>query len=136
MSFPFGAKVRKRFMLCYMCWAGCFQYSSETNENSSLSPGISPIKFGFLKFNFREYATEEEHLRHRETQQINETEMRILELSKQGHSCRKIAEETGLSKSTVNNIIKRNKEQLSTVQQTPIPDGQMDSGQKILPPND
>ena len=84
---------------------------------------------GFLKFNFREYAAEEEHLRHRETQQINETEMRILELSKQGHSCRKIAEETGLSKSTVNNIIKRNKEQLSTVQQTLIPDGQLDSGQ-------
>lgn len=84
---------------------------------------------GFLKFNFREYATEEEHLRHRETQQINETEMRILELSKQGLSYRKIAEETGLSKSTVNNIIKRNKEQLYTVQQTPIPDGQMDSGQ-------
>ena len=55
--------------------------------------------------------------------------MRILELSKQGLSCRKIAEETGLSKSTVNNIIKRNKEQLSTVQQTHIPDGQMDSGQ-------
>lgn len=84
---------------------------------------------GFLKFNFWEYATEEEHLRHRETQQINETEMRILELSKQGLSCRKIAKETGLSKSTVNNIIKRNKEQLSTVQQPPIPDGQMDSGQ-------
>lgn len=84
---------------------------------------------GFLKFNFREYATEEEHLRHREAQQINETEMRILELSKQGLSCRKIAEETGLSKSTVGNIIKRNKEQVSTVQQTPIPDGQMDSGQ-------
>lgn len=37
-------------MLCYMCWAGRFQYSSETNENSSLSPGISPIKFGSIIF--------------------------------------------------------------------------------------
>ena len=26
-SLRFGAKVRKRFRLCYMCWAGCFRNS-------------------------------------------------------------------------------------------------------------
>ena len=84
---------------------------------------------GFLKFNFREYATEEEHLRHRETPEVNDNEARILELSKQGLSCRKIADQVGLSKSMVNNIINKHKDDeqpLSTVQETPTENGQLD----------
>ena len=76
---------------------------------------------GFLRFNFREFATEEEHLRHRETPEVNDNEARILELSKQGLSCRKIADQVGLSKSMVNNIINKHKDDeqpLSTVQET------------------
>ena len=84
---------------------------------------------GFLRFNFREFATEEEHLRHRETPEVNDNEARILELSKQGLSCRKIADQVGLSKSMVNNIINKHKDDeqpLSTVQETPTEKGQLD----------
>ena len=84
---------------------------------------------GFLRFNFREFATEEEHLRHRETPEVNDNEARILELSKQGLSCRKIADQVGLSKSMVNNIINKHKDDeqpLSTVQETPTENGQLD----------
>ena len=83
---------------------------------------------GFLRFNFREFATEEEHLRHRETPEVNDNEARILELSKQGLSCRKIADQVGLSKSMVNNIINKHKDDeqpLSTVQETPTENGQL-----------
>ena len=83
----------------------------------------------FLRFNFREFATEEEHLRHRETPEVNDNEARILELSKQGLSCRKIADQVGLSKSMVNNIINKHKDDeqpLSTVQETPTENGQLD----------
>lgn len=86
---------------------------------------------GFLRFNFREFATEEEHLRHRDAQEASETEIHILELSKQGLSCRKIADQVGLSKSMVNNIINKHKndeqQSLSTVQTNPIEAGQMDA---------
>ena len=84
---------------------------------------------GFLRFNFREFANEEEHLRHRETPEVNDNEARILELSKQGLSCRKIADQVGLSKSMVNNIINKHKDDeqpLSTVQETPTENGQLD----------
>ena len=84
---------------------------------------------GFLRFNFREFATEEEHLRHRETPEVNDNEARILELSKQGLRCRKIADQVGLSKSMVNNIINKHKDDeqpLSTVQETPTENGQLD----------
>lgn len=84
---------------------------------------------GFLRFNFREFATEEEHLRHRETPEVNDNEARILELSKQGLSCRKIADQVGLSKSMVNNIINKHKDDeqpLSTVQETSTENGQLD----------
>ena len=84
---------------------------------------------GFLRFNFREFATEEEHLRHRETPEVNDNEARILELSKQGLSCRKIADQVGLSKSMVNNIINKHKDDeqpLSTVQETPTENRQLD----------
>lgn len=85
---------------------------------------------GFLRFNFREYATEEEHLRHRESAEISEQEMQVLELSKQGLSCRKIAEQVRISKSTVNNILNRHKDELSTVQPDIGGNGQLDSGQQ------
>ena len=84
---------------------------------------------GFLRFNFREFATEEEHLRHRETPEVNDNEARILELSKQGLSCRKIADQVGRSKSMGNNIINKHKDDeqpLSTVQETPTENGQLD----------
>ena len=41
-------------------------------------------------------------------------------------------EEVGLSKSTVSNILKRHKEQVSTVQDTPKENGQLDSGQNEI----
>lgn len=85
---------------------------------------------GFLRLNFREFATEEEHLRHRESAEISEQEMQILELSKQGLSCRKIAEQVRISKSTVNNILNRHKDELSTVQPDTGENGQLDSGQQ------
>ena len=31
-SFRFGAKVRKRFRLCYTCWAGCFPFTATSLE--------------------------------------------------------------------------------------------------------
>lgn len=84
---------------------------------------------GFLQFSFREYATEEEHLRHRESNEISEQEAQILELSRQGLSCRKIAEQVGISKSSVSNILNRHKEELSTVHADAKDSGQLDSGQ-------
>ena len=115
---------RLRYIKQVKVRAGAFKYDA-----SNVLVYEIEKEHGFLKFNFREYATEEEHLRHREPSQTDESEIRILELSKQGLSCRKIAEEVGLSKSTVNNIIKRNSTSLSTVRQDPIPDGQTDTGQ-------
>lgn len=115
---------RLRYIKQVKVRAGAFKYDA-----SNVLVYEIEKEHGFLKFNFREYATEEEHLRHRESSQTDESEIRILELSKQGLSCRKIAEEVGLSKSTVNNIIKRNSTSLSTVRQDTIPDGQTDTGQ-------
>ncbi len=83
----------------------------------------------FLRFNFLEYATEADHLRQRPAAEVNEQELQVLELHRQGLSCRKIAEQVKISKSTVNNIIKRHKDELSNVQDTPIENGQLDSGQ-------
>lgn len=56
--------------------------------------------------------------------------MQVLELSKQGLSCRKIAEQVRISKSTVNNILNRHKDELSTVQPDTGENGQLDSGQQ------
>lgn len=84
---------------------------------------------GFLQFIFREFATEEEHLRHRETAEITEHELQAIELNSQGLSCRKIAEQMHISKSTVNNILNRHKNELSNVQKTLGESGQLDSGQ-------
>lgn len=104
--------------------AGAFRYDA----HNVLVYEVDKVN-GFLKFNFREFATEEEHLRHRQTIEVNETEMRILQLSKEGLSLRKIADETGVSKSTVSNILKRHKEQVSNVQVETKGNGQLDSGQ-------
>ncbi len=83
---------------------------------------------GFLKFSFREFATEAEHLRQKEPYEINDTEAKILQLSKDGQSCRKIAEQVGLSKSTIANILAKHKDD-QTVQPSKIPkgNGQMDT---------
>ena len=56
--------------------------------------------------------------------------MQVIELSKQGLSCRKIAEQVRISKSTVNNILNRHKDELSTVQPDTGENGQLDSGQQ------
>ena len=84
---------------------------------------------GFLRFNFIEYATEEEHLRHRESAEVSAQEMQVIELFKQGLSYRKIADQVKISKSTIGNIIKRHQAELSNVQPTTGESGQMDSGQ-------
>ncbi len=85
---------------------------------------------GFLRFNFLEFASESEHLRHRETAEISEQEIQVIELNKQGLSCRKIAEQIRISKSTVSNILARHKDKLSNVQNSPTEDGQLDNGQQ------
>ena len=90
--------------------AGAFRYDA----HNVLVYEVDMVN-GFLKFNFREFATEEEHLRHRQTIEINETEMKVLQLNKEGLSLRKIADETGISKSTVGNILKKHKDQVSNV---------------------
>lgn len=115
---------RLRYIKQVKVRAGAFKYDA----SNVIVYEIEKIN-GFLRFNFREFATEEEHLRHRDSSQTDENEARVIELSKQGLSCRKIADEVGLSKSTVSNILKRHKPQLSTVQQNPIHDGQLDTGQ-------
>ena len=54
----------------------------------------------------------------------------MLQLNKEGLSLRKIADETGISKSTVSNILKKHKDQVSNVHAETKEDGQLDSGQK------
>ena len=46
--------------------AGAFRYDA----NNVLVYEVDKVN-GFLKFNFREFATEEEHLRHRQTIEVN-----------------------------------------------------------------
>ena len=104
--------------------AGAFRYDA----HNVLVYEVDMVN-GFLKFNFREFATEEEHLRHRQTIEVNETEMKVLQLNKEGLSLRKIADETGISKSTVGNILKKHKDQVSNVHADTKGDGQLDSGQ-------
>lgn len=122
---------RLRYVKQVKVRAGAFRYDSSNvlvyeveKENS------------FLKFNFIEYATEESHLRHRESSDVSETEEKIVTLSQDGLSCRKIAEEVGLSKSTVNNILNKHKQLLSNVQETLKENGHLDSGQSKQEKND
>ena len=118
---------RLRYVKQVKVRAGAFKYDA----SNVIVYEVEKVQ-GFLQFTFREFATESDHLRSRETSEVNEAEIKVLTLSKDGMSCRKIAEEVGLSKSTVSNIIKRHKEQVSTVQDTPKENGQLDSGQNEI----
>lgn len=82
---------------------------------------------GLLRFNFRDFSTEEEHLRHKDAAEVSENEMRILDLEKEGLSYREIAAKTGLSKRYAGKIVKQHKDKLSTVHENPIYDGQVDA---------
>lgn len=119
---------RLRYIKQVKVRAGAFKYDSSNVIVYEIEKSD-----GFLHFNLIGYASEEEHLRHRESAEVSETQQKVLELSKQGLSCRNIAEQVKLSKSTVNNILNKNKQQLSTVQQTPTENGHLDSGQKENP---
>ncbi len=84
--------------------AGAFRYDS-----SNVLVYEVAKKRAFLKFQFRGYATETEHLRHKDTLEVSDTEVQILRLSKEGYSCREIAKQLGKGKSTVNDIILKHK---------------------------
>lgn len=68
-------------------------------------------------------------MRHRQSIEVNETEMKVLQLIKAGLSLRKIADETGISKSTVGNILKKHMNQVSNVHENTMGNGQLGSGQ-------
>lgn len=59
---------------------------------------------GFLHFEFIENGKEYEHLKESNK---DDRDKRIMELHKEGKSCREIANELGISKSTVNNVIQK-----------------------------
>jgi len=125
-----GKDNRLRYVKQVKVRAGAFRYDA-----SNVMVYEIEKENGFLRFNFLEFASEAEHLRHRETAEVNEQEMQILELSRQGLSCRKIAEQVHLSKSTVSNILNRHKDELSTVQPPTKENGQMDTGQSDTQPD-
>lgn len=119
-----GKDNRLRYVKQVKVRAGAFRYDA-----SNVMVYEVEKENGFLRFNFREFASEEEHLRHRESAEVTEQEMQVIELSRQGLSCRKIADQVRISKSTVSNILNRHKDELSTVQQDTKENGQLDTGQ-------
>ncbi len=118
-----GKDNRLRYVKQVKVRAGAFRYDS-----SNVIVYEVDKENGFLRFNFREFASEEEHLRHRESAEITEQEIQVIELSKQGLSCRRIADQIRISKSTVSNILNRHKDELSTVHNTTKENGQLDTG--------
>lgn len=61
----------------------------------------------FLQFVPMEFATEREHLKERSENDVSELENTVMELRSQGLSFREIAEQLGISKSTVQRIVKK-----------------------------
>ena len=61
----------------------------------------------FLGFEFKEFATEADHLKQKTESELTQQELNVLNLHKQGFSYRNIAEKIGISKSTVSNIVKK-----------------------------
>ncbi len=114
---------RLRYVKQVKVRAGAFTYDS----SNVLVYEVEKVG-GFLKFNFLEYASEEEHLRHKSSAEVSEQEMKVIELGRQGLSCRKIAEQVHLGKSTVSNILTKHRDKLSIVQADSGGYGQVDSG--------
>ena len=78
----------------------------------------------FLGFEFKEFATEADHLKQRTENELTQQELNVLNLHKQGFSYRNIAERIGISKSTVSNIVKKH---LSKTVQASNDDGHVDT---------
>ena len=78
----------------------------------------------FLGFEFKEFATEADHLKQRTENELTQQELNVLNLHKQGFSYRNIAERIGISKSTVSNIVKKH---LSKTVQASNEDGHVDT---------
>lgn len=115
---------RLRYVKQVKVRAGAFTYDS----SNVLVYEVEKVG-GFLKFNFLEYASEDEHLRQKSSAEVSEQELSVIELGRQGLSCRKIAEQVHLGKSTVSNILAKHRDKLSSVQAESRDCGQMDSGQ-------
>jgi len=64
----------------------------------------------FLRFDFIDFATENEHLRQRTDEETNETTAKIIELksSNPGYSGYKIAQELGINRMTVKRVLDKN----------------------------
>ena len=99
--------------------AGAFKYDSSNVIVYEIE------KMGdFLGFEFKEFATEADHLKQKTESELTQQELNVLNLHKQGFSYRNIAEKIGISKSTVNNIVKKH---LSKTVQPSNDDGHMDT---------
>ncbi len=102
--------------------AGAFRY----DENNVLVYEVEKLQ-GFLCFSMKGSATEKEHLRIKENQEAIDRDTRIMELSKKGLSCREIAQETGLGKSTVSDILRRTQDEVSGVRKNTKENSRTDS---------
>lgn len=109
---------RLRYVKQVKVRAGAFKYDSSNVIVYEIE------KMGdFLGFEFKEFATEADHLKQRTENELTQQELNVLNLHKQGFSYRNIAEKIGISKSTVSNIFKKH---LSKTVQASNDDGQLD----------
>ena len=110
---------RLRYVKQVKVRAGAFKYDSSNVIVYEIE------KMGdFLVFEFKEFATEADHLKQKTESERTQQELNVLNLHKQGFSYRNIAEKIGISKSTVNNIVKKH---LSKTVQPSNDDGHMDT---------
>ena len=110
---------RLRYVKQVKVRAGAFKYDSSNVIVYEIE------KMGdFLGFEFKEFATEADHLKQKTESELTQQELNVLNLHKQGFSYRNIAEKIGISKSTVNNIVKKH---LSKTVQPSNDDGHMDT---------
>lgn len=110
---------RLRYVKQVKVRAGAFKYDSSNVIVYEIE------KMGdFLGFEFKEFATEADHLKQRTENELTQQELNVLNLHKQGFSYRNIAERIGISKSTVNNIVKKH---LSKAVQPSNDDGHVDT---------
>ena len=110
---------RLRYVKQVKVRAGAFKYDSSNVIVYEIE------KMGdFLGFEFKEFATEADHLKQRTENELTQQELNVLNLHKQGFSYRNIAERIGISKSTVSNIVKKH---LSKTVQASNDDGHVDT---------
>lgn len=108
---------RLRYVKQVKVRAGAFKYDSSNVIVYEIE------KMGdFLGFEFKEFTTEADHLKQKTESELTQQELNVLNLHKQGFSYRNIAEKIGISKSTVNNIVKKH---LSKTVQPSNDDGHM-----------